>query len=81
MFVLPGQPPAWLTWVPVCAQDETLRPFVSVLRLADCPAVRQRAVRAVAAAISDHGSTLGSGAQLGLAIFHHSSHYYELRDG
>ena len=42
-------------------QEEALKPFVAVLRLADSPAVRQRAVRAVAAAITAHPRGLGSG--------------------
>ena len=45
-------------------QEESLKPFVAVLRLADSPAVRQRAVQAVAAALTAHPRGLGSGAQL-----------------
>lgn len=43
-------------------QEEALKPFVAVLRLADSPAVRQRAVQAVAAALTAHPRGLGSGA-------------------
>lgn len=42
-------------------QEEALKPFVSVLRLADSPAVRQRAVQSVAAALTAHPRGLGSG--------------------
>lgn len=42
-------------------QEEALKPFVAVLRLADSPAVRQRAVQAVAAALTAHPRGLGSG--------------------
>jgi hypothetical protein len=44
-------------------QEEALKPFVSVLRLADSPAVRQRAVQSVAAALTAHPRGLGSGAK------------------
>lgn len=43
------------------AQEEALKPFVSVVRLADSPAVRQRAVQSVAAALTAHPRGLGSG--------------------
>jgi hypothetical protein len=49
-------------WMLCMPQEEALKPFVAVLRLADSPAVRQRAVQAVAAALTAHPRGLGSGA-------------------
>jgi hypothetical protein len=52
-------------------QEEALKPFVAVLRLADSPAVRQRAVQAVAAALTAHPRGLGSGAELPASCCRH----------
>ena len=43
------------------AQDEALRPFVTVLRTCDAPLVRELAVQCVVHAITAHPRGLGSG--------------------
>ena len=45
------------------AQEQALRPFVAVLRLANSLAVQQQVVQAVAAALTAHTCGLGSGAR------------------
>lgn len=48
------------------AQEDALRPFVSVLRLCDEPAVRQLAVSSVSQIVASHPRALGSGYRMAL---------------